>query len=567
MNTSLIRICFAVLAAVLLTRPDVATAGPEGRHAIIFYSGGVAGTLEPCGCTSDPLGDIARYTGLVRGAGRSNEVLVVDAGGLLYPAAEIDDKRAEGADLRAAFLAQELSRLPFGGAALGELDLSRGPEKVRPRRLAANVEADAKAPLTREGVVHTVGGIKVGVLGLSDPGLLSRQGQKLGWKIEDPVVAARREAARLRAAGAEIVIALGAFERPLARQVARAGVVDVIVVGQGTEDGMARADEVEGTFIVAPADELERVGRLDLFVRAGQGQRGDQPGDKDGRVRLVDAGGEDARALERAQLERKRAQLEQELARFEKDSSADPTFVASKRQEREALVARAKELSGPFVPPSTGSYLINQLIPLRRVLPRDPKLAAAMRALDQKVGAANLRRAEPPPPAPEGRAKFVGDSSCARCHKPAMAFWKTTVHARAWKTIVDGGKTGFDDCVSCHVTGFGEIGGSSLGHVTGLTSVQCETCHGPGSLHVAAQGLEEPAAVRLKTQEATCVRCHNTKHSDTFDFTAYLRDVLGTGHGAKARAALGPGPTGASLRSAAKKKAMVAAQETLRKAR
>ena len=78
-----------------------------------------------------------------------------------------------------------------------------------------------------------------------------------------------------------------------------------------------------------------------------------------------------------------------------------------------------------------------------------------------------------------------------------MAFWKTTVHARAWKTIVDGGKTGFDDCVSCHVTGFGEVGGSSLGHVKGLTDVQCETCHGPGSLHVKAEGLEEPPAVRL----------------------------------------------------------------------
>jgi hypothetical protein len=283
-------------------------------------------------------------------------------------------------------------------------------------------------------------------------------------------------------------------------------------------------------------------------------------------VQLVDAGGEEARALEREQVEKRRGQLEAELARFEKDSSADPAFVASKRQERDALVARSKELGGPFVPPASGSYFTNQLIALRRVLPRDPKLASAMRALDQKVGAANLRRAEPPPPAPEGRAKYVGDASCARCHKPAMAFWKTTVHAQAWKTIVDGGKTGFDDCVSCHVTGFGEIGGSSLGHVAKLTNVQCETCHGPGSLHVAAQGLEEPPAVRLRTLESTCVRCHNSKHSDTFNFTAYLRDVLGPGHAAKGRKALGDGPTGASLRAAAKKKALVAAQETLQKA-
>ena len=98
---------------------------------------------------------------------------------------------------------------------------------------------------------------------------------------------------------------------------------------------------------------------------------------------------------------------------------------------------------GRSSPPATGSYFTNQLIPLRRALPRDPRLAAAMRRLDQQVGAANLRKAEPPPPAPSRAGpSFVGDAACASCHKPAMAFWRTTVHAGAWKTIVDGGKTG-----------------------------------------------------------------------------------------------------------------------------
>jgi hypothetical protein len=146
-----------------------------------------------------------------------------------------------------------------------------------------------------------------------------------------------------------------------------------------------------------------------------------------------------------------------------------------------------------------------------------------------------------------------------------MAFWRTTVHAGAWKTIVDGGKTGIADCVSCHVTGFGEVGGSSLGHVKRLTSVQCETCHGPGSLHVKAEGLEEPPAVRLGTPESTCKRCHNEKHSDTFQYAAYLRDVLGRGHGAKAREKLGPGPTGHQLRSKAVAAGKAAGKAQLKK--
>lgn len=174
-----------------------------------------------------------------------------------------------------------------------------------------------------------------------------------------------------------------------------------------------------------------------------------------------------------------------------------------------------------------------------------------MHRLDQAVGRINLAEAKPPPKAEPGRAAYVGDRACTRCHKAATAYWKTTVHAHAWKTLVDGGKAADHDCVGCHVTGYGEVGGSSLGFTKRLESVQCETCHGPSSLHVAAEGLDEPVTIHAETPQSTCVRCHNEKHSDTFDYKAYLRDILGRGHGLKAREALGSGPTGHELRSAA----------------
>ena len=49
--------------------------------------------------------------------------------------------------------------------------------------------------------------------------------------------------------------------------------------------------------------------------------------------------------------------------------------------------------------------------------------------------------------------------------------------------------------------------------------------------------------------------CHTPEHSDTFDYEAYLRDILGPGHGEKAREKLGEGPTGHELRQAGLKKA------------
>src|SRR4051812_21272691 len=74
-----------------------ARAAPAERRATIFYTGAVQGALEPCGCTSDPLGDIARMTGLVRRAGKPGTVLVLDAGNLSYPLGGLSAKRREGA--------------------------------------------------------------------------------------------------------------------------------------------------------------------------------------------------------------------------------------------------------------------------------------------------------------------------------------------------------------------------------------------------------------------------------------------------------------------------------------
>jgi hypothetical protein len=86
--------------------------------------------------------------------------------------------------------------------------------------------------------------------------------------------------------------------------------------------------------------------------------------------------------------------------------------------------------------------------------------------------------------------------------------------------------------------------------------VQCEVCHGPGSIHAAKGGEEKPfAIIRNPKQDLCATQCHTPEHSDTFEYKAYMRDVLGPGHGEEFKKTLGDGPTGRELRSAALDKA------------
>lgn len=508
------------------------------RRLTIFYTAEVHGTLEPCGCTSDPLGDVSRYAALVRAAAKAGPTLLVDGGGLSFP--ESSNPRERGAnELRARFLARTMEQLGPFAAGLAETDLppASAHGAVVPARLAVNLTKTAAVAPSR---LETVGGVRVGVFGVADPALAAR----LGAEGEDPVPAAKREVARLRGAGAELVIALAPLDRPTARRLARAAGPDLVVLGRQVGKGQPRAEAVGNSFLVAASDELQRVGRIDVVWR-GAGP-------------LADAGGPEAAALRRIELDAQLSRLDADLARWSAASGSDPAFVAGKRRERADLQKERAELQRPWSPPAAGSYFTNQLIPLRRSLPRDEKTAAEMRRLDGQIGALNLKTAAPPVAAEPGRASYVGDAKCGACHAPALKFWNQTVHATAWRTLVEVNKQNDYRCVGCHVTGYGQVGGSSLGHTTHLRDVQCEVCHGPGSIHVAEKGLEEPSSVRRDTPATVCTGCHTEQHSDTFQYEAYLRDVLGAGHGAAARAKLGDGVTGHELRSAALARAKAA---------
>ncbi|MES1157508.1 MAG: multiheme c-type cytochrome [Haliangium ochraceum] len=556
----------ALAAATVLAAFSAHGAAPGAatgeRRMTLFYTAEVHGTVEPCGCTSDPLGDVSRLAAVVADARRADTrqadpgVALVDAGGLLYPDEAIAAKERPAAELRAAFLAAQFERLGLLGATLDEADTRGGPDRVRPARLASNFTGARGLAPPR---IEKVGGISLGVLGIADPSAATA----LGARARDMVEAARADVGNLRRGGAEVVVLLAAVDKNAARKLARDSGADVVVLGKRVGAGLERLEKVGRALIVAPADELQRVGRLEIVLR----ERVDPGTAGAAAIGLEDGGGPEAMRLRRAEVDRAIERLRVGLAswaggasgtRAAAEPGTDGAFVAAKKRELADLQSERARLDAPWTPPARGNYVVNSLVPLRRSLRRDAVVVAAMKKLDQRIAAVNLRQAVAPPVAEAGRAFYVGMNRCTGCHKAATVFWNKTVHAHAWKTLVDGGKQADYKCIGCHVTGFGQVGGSSLGFTKKLESVQCETCHGPGSAHVAGEGNEEPLAIKRDTPETVCLSCHTEQHSDTFRFDAYLRDVVGAGHAPERRAALGAGPTGHELRSAALAKAKAA---------
>src|SRR5215211_5684526 len=129
-----------VAAAACSSKSEVKTNGsgsaaaptPQKPTFTLFALAEVRGQIGPCGCTSDPLGDISRTTKLIEDARANGPVLVVDAGSLLYSKDPVPAHLAAQEELKADLLATVYYQgMKVGALGLGPADLAKGGEKIR----------------------------------------------------------------------------------------------------------------------------------------------------------------------------------------------------------------------------------------------------------------------------------------------------------------------------------------------------------------------------------------------------------------------------------------------------
>ncbi len=492
----------------------------------------MAGALEPCGCQKDMLGGIDHMAHLVRTKKPAvANPLLLAAGPTMFMDPKLESKKRAQDEWKAEAIAASLKALNLaawtpgcndwaaGGSRLGELARATGAVLLG-ANLEASKELKGALPLVPSHVTD-VNGQKVGIAGVSIP--KHRGALPAGVQAGDATKALAEAKKGLESAGAKILIALVALDRGEAlRLVEAVPGFHVMVIGKPSDEGEGNDAPtppvlVGRTLVVQPPNHLQAVAVVDLFVREGS-------------FDFVDGSGLDV-AEQRRSLESRISSLEKRIAEWESKKSVSAEDLAARRKDLASMKAELEKLVAP-APPRTASFFRYELEQVKESVGTDDAVAGRMAGYYKRVNEHNKKAFADrlPPKVSEGQSHYVGAEECSGCHGEAHDFWKKTRHAKAYATLSEQFKEFNLDCVSCHVTGYEEPGGSTVTHVQRLMDVQCETCHGAGSKHAESSDAKD---IQPAPNKDVCAsKCHHPPHvGPEWSVDEAWKGIIGPGHG------------------------------------
>lgn len=186
----------------------------------------------------------------------------------------------------------------------------------------------------------------------------------------------------------------------------------------------------------------------------------------------------------------------------------------------------------------------NKVLLLHDKIPQDAGLVELARTYRQEVRRTRLAVDDPSNlssdmvPGVRASAEFVGTERCVRCHTEAAAVWKSSRHAHAFAALQAREADADPKCIACHTVGFGSPSGYRRELASSrLVEVGCESCHGPGSLHVRKVEGDQSIDFLFRPLDAgDCRKCHYGEFSRPFQWDEFWPAIR---HGKEVKAAGG----------------------------
>jgi len=182
--------------------------------------------------------------------------------------------------------------------------------------------------------------------------------------------------------------------------------------------------------------------------------------------------------------------------------------------------------------------LLHDIILLRDTIPEDQTIMALSSDYRRLVRQTKIwlddpeRLRQDQVPGVRASASYVGTDECLSCHPSAAKVWQKSAHSRAFTTLKKKEADADPKCIPCHTVGFGIISGYQRSfNGSKLANVGCESCHGPGSLHVRQQQGDSSISFKFRPLgSADCQKCHYGEFSRPFSWENFWPPIS---HGAE----------------------------------
>lgn len=503
----------------------------------LFFLSSIEGYVEPCGCTSNPLGGLARFATVFSDIKFAiKKVDLIDAGNLLFDSTKRNDADKCQDEARINLLLKTLASFGLKYTFSGSFDDARGATF---RNDVLNAHGIARlSSVANFKPEQSIGDFikiidneeRVGVMAISEPfSTVANVRAHIGSMAK-----AYKKDKKLKA-----LIAISQMPEAMTKEVfLDLPGIDVVIGGQVSS--------------MAPKTPL-KLGTGPIYVEGGrQGQN----------VTLLlfenlSQRGEQELALDNRAFEKSAREdlLRTRIAALKDQlKNADKARLSFLKERLNLAMGELKKIEQEVLPMLSEPSVSFHAIPLTKKIESDALIKAQVEGYEKSIPDL-VKKCEENiecPKAMPGEATFVGVETCKNCHQEAYKVWEKAVfqstgldesgkefsrtvgHSKAWKTLTDVHKDLDRNCIGCHSIGFMQKGGYCKATAVGsFKNVQCESCHGAGSLH-AASG--DKRLIKRNVPEETCRGCHHVPHIESYESFNYREEVmkiLGVGHGEK----------------------------------
>ena len=454
-------ICSTVNETVKTDAPVSSNTGESSL--VLLYTASAGGQIRSCNCTKFRFGGYGRELTLLKSIRQNSTDTILIEGG--------DACGGSGfqSDLKTEVIVKALGLLSYQVMVPGEEELGvRGTQYIGKFDtksvpiICGNLYKSGEAePIYPSYIIlRTNGGVKVGVIGLTDPSLGgSSLTMNFGQVLEDPwekldsIIKDIRKKADL-----------------------------IVLVYHGSIDIVKQKKDIQGIDLILATHHS----RQRLFPEQGKNSV-DVPVEKLDDIILLNGETSTNWCLGRIDLtltsKRKIKETKHTLLFLDRNYDEDPAMIAVydayNEKVKQAVISSASGFK------------------------KSAEAILTKRGLDLTQMRQKLRK-----------SPFAGSEKCKDCHPTVYETWSASRHSHAMATLQKT-KQEFDpECVRCHATGVAVRNGfNNFKDTPELGNIQCEACHGPALAHV-----ESPKAGFGKTGEETCRSCHTDERTPDFDY-------------------------------------------------